>query len=329
MSKLGNRRWPLVALAVLGIGLMLAPVSFGMFTKAPKGARMMANFTPFMTQQRLGGFQAEMRDIGAAVTQGQSAIHAFDSGPGGARIGQSVASQFAAFAGQWKGVDSDMGGMLTTIDANLPNYQAVAALPSFRLFPWFFVIPGALVLVLAALGLARAGTWRALRWGAVVVGIGLVLAPVGFQMFSRAPKGAQMMGTFKTIETHQHLRRIQGYFSDMAVGQGLVQLQVIPALHHAGLTTAEIDTRYPALQRLDSDWVHILNDMTPMIAAMSDNIDNYQAISSLPSFRLFPWFFLLPGVIVIVLALVGETRRGSGAAALRRPILNPVNQGVT
>jgi hypothetical protein len=330
MPAIRHKRWPLAVLAVVGIGLILAPVAFGMFTKAPDGASMMTSFSPFMTKQRLDGFQADMRDVGNAVKQGQAAIGQTGGGPGATGAVARVAPQFHAFARQWRGVNSDMGGMLVTIKANLPNYQAVVALPSFRLFPWFFVIPGATLLILAAAGLARAGAWRSLRWVAVVLGVALVLAPVGLQMFSRAPKGAQMMSTFKTIETRHHLRRIQGYFSEMAVGQGLVQLQLIPALRHEGLSSNRINGRYPALSTLDANWVHILNDMTPMIAAMSNNIGNYQAISSLPSFRLFPWFFLLPGVIVIALALLGRTRRGPRSAG-RGPatVLHPVNEGVT
>jgi hypothetical protein len=325
-----RKRWPPAVLAVIGLALILAPVAFGMFSKAPRGASMMKSFSPFMTRQRLDGFQADMRYVGSAVNQGQRAIRDTGRIPGGERSLARVAPQFAAFAHQWRGVDADMGGMLVTIKANLPNYQAVAALPSFQLFPWFFAIPGAILLLLGAVGLARATSWRALRWVAVGLGIALVLAPVGIQMFSRAPKGAKMMSTFKTIETRHHLRRIQSYFSEMAVGQGLVQLELVPALRHANLSAAEIEHRYPALNALDADWVHILNDMTPMIAAMSNNIGNYQAISSLPSFELFPWFFVLPGVIVILIALLGDRRRGRGAAERERSSLfNRVNQGVT
>jgi hypothetical protein len=330
VAAVGQKRWPLAVLAVIGIALILAPVAFGMFTKAPDGASMMTSFSPFMTRHRLDGFQADMRYVGNAVAQGQRAIRAAGRTPAGARTVARVAPPFATFARQWQAVNSDMGGMLVKIKANLPNYQAVAALPSFRAFPWFFLIPGAILLIVAAIGLARSTAWRALRWVAVVLGLALVLTPVGVQMFSRAPKGAQMMSTFKTIETRQHLRRIQSYFSDMAVGQGLVQLQLVPALRHTGLSTAQIQARYPALNALDANWIHILNDMTPMIAAMSNNIANYQAISSLPSFRLFPWFFLLPGLIVIAIALVGARRGGSGGAERERPgLFNPVNQGVT
>ena len=38
--------------------------------------------------------------------------------------------------------------------------------------------------------------------------------------------------------------------------------------------------------------------MTPMIGAMSDNVDNYEAITSLPPFPLFPWFFVAPGLLI-------------------------------
>ena len=61
------------------------------------------------------------------------------------------------------------------------------------------------------------------------------------------------------------------------------------------LTPTEIAQRFPAVATLDTDWVHILNDMTPMIGAMSDNVTNYQALASLPPFPLFPWFFVDPG----------------------------------
>jgi hypothetical protein len=309
---------------------MLAPLAFGMFTKAPAGARMMTSFSPFMNGPRLDGFQADMATIGDAVNQGKGAMTELRATPAGRRRAAAVQPSFAAFARQWRGVNADMGGMIVTIKRNLPNYQAVVALPSFRLFPWFFVIPGALLLGLGLVGLFGAGAWARARWAAVVIGLALVLAPVGFQMFARAPKGAAMMSTFRTIETRHHLRRIQGYFGEIADGQGLVQLQLLPALRRDGVTTAAIERRYPALPRLDADWIHILNDMTPMIAAMSNNIGNYQAISSLPSFRLFPWFFVLPGVLAIALALIAGSGRGRVAGVRRSPeVLNPVKQGVT
>ncbi len=118
-----------------------------------------------------------------------------------------------------------------------------------------------------------------------------------------------MMTAFKSIETTQNVEQIQGYFGTMAVGQGAIRLEIVPALEASGLSRAQIATKFPAVAALDGGWVHILNDMTPMIGAMSDNVANYQAIASLPPFALFPWFFVLPGVLVAGLAIVGGVSR--------------------
>ena len=43
--------------------------------------------------------------------------------------------------------------LVTTMQANVDNYAQVNSLPDFRLFTWFFVVPGALLMVLSGWGL--------------------------------------------------------------------------------------------------------------------------------------------------------------------------------
>jgi hypothetical protein len=43
--------------------------------------------------------------------------------------------------------------LVTTMQANVDNFRQVNSLPDFRLFTWFFVVPGLLLLVLAGYGL--------------------------------------------------------------------------------------------------------------------------------------------------------------------------------
>src|SRR4051812_30895452 len=83
-SAAGARRWSLVALAVIGLGLAAAPVIFQMFDRAPRGAEMMQAFTPFMTDARLNGFQRHIRDIDAGVREADRAVAASLEGPGAA-----------------------------------------------------------------------------------------------------------------------------------------------------------------------------------------------------------------------------------------------------
>jgi hypothetical protein len=325
----GSRRWALVALAVLGIGLALAPVGFKMFERGPKGAQMMDEFKPFMTDARLSGFQRDIRQIDAAVhqTNGRAVVRLEGHGAAAHDRFDRRFPGFAQFREDWPPINADMSNLMSLIKDNAGNYRAVAALPSFRIFPWFFVIPGVLLALLAIAGLLAPRARPGLRWAFAALGIGLVLAPAGFQMFQRAPKGARMMTAFKTIETRKKVETIQGYFATIAVGQGALRLDVVPALKRTGLSDRDIAARYSDVDTLDRNWIPILNDMTPMIGAMSDNVDNYDAIRSLPDFRLFPWFFVAPGLLILALALLPGRRRRRSAARATSPLPTPSRGG--
>jgi hypothetical protein len=316
-STTGARRRALVALAVIGVGLAAAPLIFGMFDRGPKGARMMEDFTPFMTDARLNGFQRHIRDIGAGVREANGPVAVALEGRGAAahRRFDRRFPGFAQFHRDWRPIDADMTNLLDAIQANAGNYRAVAALPSFELFPWFFVVPGVLVALLALAGAVAPRSWPALRWALVALGMGLVLAPVAFGMFDRAPKGGRMMDAFETIETRAKVERIQGYFATIAVGQGALRLEIVPALRRAGIEARQVAARFPDVVTLNRRWIPILNDMTPMIGAMSDNVDNYQAIKSLPPFPLFPWFFVVPGLLIAGVAFAARSRGGRTAPA--------------
>jgi hypothetical protein len=299
----------MIVAAVVGAALVIMPFAFDMFAKTPKGAVMLSEFHPFMTTARLDGFQADIRQVNAAVKENKTRVTPYLEARGVTHA--DLDARYPSLAGldrQWPAINSDMTSLLDNVQANLGNYLAVDALPSFRLFPWFFVIPGVLILGASVAALARPRWWRAARWTIAVLGIGLVLAPAVFQMFQRAPDGGRMMTSFRSIETTANVTRIQDYFATMASGQGDLRLGVVPALEQGGLSSGQVAQQFPAVTALDEHWIHILNDMTPMIGAMSDNVPNYQAIASLPPFPLFPWFFVLPGVLVFGAALLSRDR---------------------
>ncbi|MDP2710594.1 MAG: hypothetical protein Q8O56_05195 [Solirubrobacteraceae bacterium] len=306
----GRRERPwreIAAVLVVGLALVAAPLAFSMFERAPKGAAMIDGFAPYMTDERLATYERHVADLDAGIRQSETAIAALLGGPGAV---DARSPAFAAFRATWPAIRDDMTAMLATIRANVPNYEAVAALPDFALFPWFFVAPGVL-LVLLALAAAGPATWRRLRWGVVAVGVGLVAAPLAFSMFERAPKGAQMIAAFQTIETHAKVEQIQGYFGEIAVGQGAIRLELVPALERRGLTPREIEQRFPAAVAIVERWPSILGDLTPLIGAMSDNVDNYDAVRALPSFRLLPWLFVAASALVVLVVAGGRRRRAS------------------
>ena len=81
---------------------------------------------------------------------------------------------------------------------------------------------------------------------------------------------------------------------------------------------------YPAIAQWSADWPTILTDFNPMVATMSDNVDNYEAVDALPSFDLFPWFFVIPGVLVAGLAGLALRRQLDSSAPSQAPYEAPM-----
>ena len=314
---IARRRWPLALVLALGVGLVALPAATGMFERAPRGATMIDAFAPYMRAERLASFQRDVRQVDEyaheALTEAPRIFV-----PGVADEQQRRAAfltrspQVALFSQQWPAVHATFTRLLGTIRSNKANYDAVAALPSFTLFPWFFVVPGALLIALALAGLAlgrrRPTTWVPLRRAAIALGVGLVLAPVVFQMFTRAPQGGRMVEAFRTIETRANVQAVQGHFGTIAVGQGAIRTELVPKLTARGWSEQRLERELPASMRLQERWTAILNNLTPMIGVMSDNVANYRAVAALPPFPLFPWLFVVPGLLVLALALAAGRR---------------------
>ena len=305
----GVRRWPFVAAAIIGLGLALAPVAFQMFDRAPKGGTMIDGFKPYMTTARIERFQNDLATIDRAHSQAITLRSEFPD----TSAAHSVALN--AFLDQWPAIDADMTSMLATMRANIGHYNGVAALPPFVLFPWFFVAPGLIIAALAVRSWTadrRAKTIRG-RWLPLfVVALGVIAAPAIFQMFTRAPGGSAMIDDFKPFMTRTKVTQIQGYFLTIGSGEGDLRRTVVPELTGSGRVqpaqVADIST-------LNAQWPTISGGMAPMIGAMSDNVGNFDAVVALPPFWMFPWFFVLPGLLVAGFALAARRSEPEPALA--------------
>lgn len=139
-------------------------------------------------------------------------------------------------------------------------------------------------------------------WVALVVGLGLFVAPAVFQMFDRAPLGGEMIDEFRPYMTEQKL----GSFS--------AHLDRIDAADHEIAQVVPAASQPSAVARLHDEWPTIQDDMGGMLAVMRDNLDNFAAVDALPPFPLFPWFFVAPAVLVVVAAARGLRSTGRGPA---------------
>ena len=63
-----------------------------------------------------------------------------------------------------------------------------------------------------------------------------------------------------------------------------------------------------------------LDHYKPLVNTMEGNVTNYEKIDSLPNFRLFTWFFVAPGILLVLLSGWGLL---SGRRAAHAPVVTP------
>lgn len=297
------KRGAVIGALVIGLGLALAPAAFQMFDRAPQGAEMIDEFRPYMTPEQVELFQGYLAVIRAADAESQEVL-APALAAAGVLDEQDWAEQFplvATLNEQWPAIDADMGDLLSTMERNLDNFGAVDALPSFQLFPWFFVLPGLAIagVAAAALVVGRRRAPRTLLAVLAALGVAVALAPAVFQMFSRAPAGGEMIDDFRPMMVRERVRNVQGYFITIGTAEGQLRTVVVPLAEEQGVDRAEV----PSVLRLNEDWPTMVGELAAMVGVMSDNVDNFEAVDAMPDFPLFPWFFVVPGLLVAGLAL--------------------------
>jgi hypothetical protein len=311
------------ATSVIGLALIAVPFATSMWDRAPQGAAMITAFAPHMRPAEVAGYQRDLAQLSDGIvqasTKGAAVLYPRLKPAAARKRFAKDGPMLASFQATWPKTYRSLSGVVNPIAANRQGYEAIAALPRFGLFPWLFVIPGGVLVLLGAIALAFPGAWRLARWGVLGVGIALVLAPAVFQMWDRAPKGAALVEAFKPIETRSAVVRVQNDFGQVAIAQGALAGELVPALQRHGLSQAQIDQRFPAVQTLLARWIPILNDLTPVIGVMSDNVGRFQAVAALPPFTAFPWLFLIPGLLVSLIVLAGPLR--SIPDRLKRPVI--------
>jgi len=299
------KRVPMAIILAIGLGLVAAPVIFQMYERAPQGADMIEDFRPYMTSEQIDLFQGYLAEIDAANDESIDPLKVSLVSSGAiddAGYEQSFPS-VVLLNEEWSAIEADMGDLLARMEGNLDNYAAVDAMPNFNLYPWFFLVSGTVIAGLAGWGLWAerhgGGLHRWLLWGVIIVGFGLALSPVVFQMFDRAPKGGDMIEDFRPMMTRERVQDVQGYFIVIGAAEAELRAAVLPfAAEAEDRPLEEVVADYPAIAQFSADWPEIVSEFGAMIAVMSDNVDNFEAVDALPPFAMFPWFFVIPGVLV-------------------------------
>ncbi|MBJ8348180.1 hypothetical protein [Antrihabitans sp. YC2-6] len=308
----GSPAQPHVAFAVvaaIGVALILLPIVLGMFPRSAKGERMLAEFGPYMSTAHVDSLQADLQAIEGAR---QNVLTL--QGSGNAPTGQY--SYVDTFVRDYPAIRADMSSMLDTMSANVANYEQLSSLPPFSAMPWFFALPGAALTAIGIIGFRRARRGDrspVLTAAGVLLGAGLVIAPLAFGIFEKAPAADPILDDFSTVLTHDEVRKVQGYFVTLVGGQGELNSRYTKAVRdsHPAADLGGID-------ELENRWQPMTSEFAGLIGVMNDNVENFDSVAALNDsttaigFRAFGqlgWFFVLPGVATVAALGAGPVRK--------------------
>ncbi len=161
---------------------------------------------------------------------------------------------------------------------------------------------------------------RTILWAVLVVGLALVITPLAMSLPSKAGAGQNMMGDFQPIMRADQVETTAYYYNDVFTPLG----KIVPLMSSQNLARIEADVSslkgaspqaradlggmVGAMKQYEQVFSQVpagLVHYKPLVTTMQANVTNYKKINSLPSFRIFTWLFVVPGILLVVLAGLG------------------------
>ncbi len=169
-----------------------------------------------------------------------------------------------------------------------------------------------------------------LWWSVLAIGVVLIVVPFAIGLPSKTAAGQRMLNDFTPIMQADQVQKTADYYYKVFVPlgqitplfsqqnadkfgaymQGMQQAGIkIPPAAAKDFTTliGTMKQAVPIAQQVPAGLVHY----KPLVVAMQGNVQDFKSVNSLPNFNLFTWFFVVPGILLIVLAGLGL--RGEGA----------------
>jgi hypothetical protein len=185
-------------------------------------------------------------------------------------------------------------------------------------------------------------TRRVFYWPILVIGVLMIVLPFAISLPSKAGAGQAMLDNFHPIMKPASVTTTVSLYENTflklkpvaeggiaAAGEETALLKGLATGLKLSPTQLEqyLGAKYPAFAQLLASFPQLvpvfqqvgpgLADYKPLVDTMQANVTNYQQVDSLPNFRLFTWFFEVPGVVIVFLALLGlgVGRRTLGSTA--------------
>jgi hypothetical protein len=148
---------------------------------------------------------------------------------------------------------------------------------------------------------------RKLLWPVLAIGALLVILPFAFQMPSRTAAGDRMMSDFQPLMQASHVQTTADYYNNVFVPLGKLSTQFTAAASNTQMQK-QLAPVMPMLQPVMPIFQQVPAGLAwykPLVTTMQGNVSDYKSVNELPSFRLFTWFFVIPGLLLVLISGFG------------------------
>ena len=153
---------------------------------------------------------------------------------------------------------------------------------------------------------------RKLLWPILAIGVLLIALPFAFQLPSRTAAGDRMLSDFQPLMSASHVQQTAAYYNNVFVPLGTVSTQFTAAASNPQMQK-QLTPLMPMLQPVIPIFRQVPAGLAwykPLVTTMQGNVNDFKSVNALPSFKLFTWFFVVPGLLLVLISGLGlwETR---------------------
>jgi hypothetical protein len=145
---------------------------------------------------------------------------------------------------------------------------------------------------------------RKVLWPVLVIGLALIVVPFAIGLPSKAAAGQRMLNDFHPLMQAAAVQKTANYYNNVFTPLGAVATQFNAASTNPQMQ-AQLKPVMPMLQPVMPVFKQVPAGLAwykPLVTTMQGNVSDYRSVNSLPNFELFTWFFVVPGILLVLLA---------------------------
>jgi len=327
---------------VLGAFLIAFPLAIGLPGKSAASGDLMTAMRPMMTDQALAQGGADQKTVAAMSTELTTRMIPALAAQMGvtpqqltASFGQNLPAMARGLA-EMPTLQARFGALQTLMVQQQSNFRQADQIPTSFMPPTtmtsLFLVPGAILVLIAGFGLLRPRRARQMVAAGGAVAVVMAAGLLATSMYGKASSADDMTAAFRPVFAASAVQQTQALTADARAMSAELTTKALPAFATAlHVTPAQLAqtmaTSFPAVTAGMQQLPGIVDRMGAagsLIAAQKDNFDKTAAIPWEPGSMVGVfWSMMAPALIVLAVAAGALLTGSSPATEARRLTLRP------